>query len=829
MQTRSLIGFLMPFAALLLDAPAGASNALDRYYAHAAVEDAFGAIASWHPGQHGPCDERARIAVELYKRYPWVGTDRAVMAAPHIIYNTHWSIADDGTIAIPQTTDWMCGDLSQRALSIIQGLTAYYAYGGDPLVFTYLPLACDYILDHCLTSPDHPWPRFPVATPIRGKAYGPADPRVPNQLDLCAILGTEFLRAYRLTGEARYRDAAFHWGDVIAGKRIRDPGLPPWNRYVSPQYMAWSDELTAGTVLIADFLDACIRAGHRGAEGAIVASRDAARAYIRESLLARWAENEVWGRHYWDWESPVYCGIVPWCCEYFLAHPDAFPDWRIDVRNVLALAFNRNCVSPESEGDVYSGAWAFPETSSCCETSLSYNQYTYAPVFLQYGLAAGDEWAREIGRRMIIQAAYDSRENGVVLDGLRGKVVAAGEWLNLAHPWPLCQALKAMGWAPEILAPSRENHIVRMASVATSVRYEKGAVRYATFDALPEAIDVLRLSFSPRSVEADGAALERRADLEGNGYTLKPLPGGDAIVAIRHDGSTSIAIEGDDPQEVAERPAAGTPDGFAFTGNQVRVVGAVGPDGGLADVFLDGERQLAPIDFWCPSRREGQIVYARSGLAQGRHRIRIVPRDAGNPLSEGNRVGVDAIQFSAAMGPCDLGAGEGPAGAQRMIFGYLGRRDYVDSRGNAWRPGLEFVARTGKGTDSVARALWTERRTMTIHGTPDPEIYRYGLHGAAFRVNITVAPGTYGVRLHFADTLTGARQDVSINGKRVLRDFAVAEAAGGIFRAVARGFGGISPAHGIIEIGFEGAGGREASVQAIEVEPAEPATGGGEG
>jgi len=91
------------------------SSNLDRYYAHAAVEDEAGVVAPWNAGANGPLDERARIAVEVYKRYPWVGRDKAVMSAPDFVYNSHWSITEAGEIEVPPTTDWMCGDLSQRA------------------------------------------------------------------------------------------------------------------------------------------------------------------------------------------------------------------------------------------------------------------------------------------------------------------------------------------------------------------------------------------------------------------------------------------------------------------------------------------------------------------------------------------------------------------------------------------------------------------------------------------------------------------------------------------------------------------------------------------
>ena len=149
---------------------------LPAYYAHETVQDAQGVIAPWYQGLNGQLDERVNIAVNVYKRYPWVDKPKAVMAAPDFIYNSHWSIKPDGTILIPPTTDWMCGDLCARAWSIIKGLTAYYQYSGDPIAFIYIPLSVDYILDYGLTDENAAWPSFPISTPTRGKAYGKCDP-----------------------------------------------------------------------------------------------------------------------------------------------------------------------------------------------------------------------------------------------------------------------------------------------------------------------------------------------------------------------------------------------------------------------------------------------------------------------------------------------------------------------------------------------------------------------------------------------------------------------------------------------------------------------------
>jgi hypothetical protein len=573
-------------------------------------------------------------------------------------------------------------------------------------------------------------------------------------------------------------------------------------------------------------------------------------------MLPAWWINDTWARTYWDWDDPFMCGMVAMCSDHFMKYPQAYPNWRNDLRNMLSLAWNRNGADPKSHGDVYSGAWAFPESSVCCGTSLSYNQYTAAPTIIRYGVLAGDAWAKEIGRRMMIMATYDSLPNGVVKDGLFGDQVATGEWSNLAHPWPLCQVMEAIAWLPEYFGPNRENHIVRSSSVVREVPYEKGRISYSTFNAPPGTREVLRLSFAPSSVQADGHALKLRSSLETKGYTVSPLSNGDCIVTIRHDGARRIVIEGPDPQQVADNSAlhfsgpwtaaedsaalagsvhaASRPDAamtFRFNGNQVRLLGLVAPDGGWADAFIDGAKETTLVECWNPQPRHKQPIFIKKGLANGSHELKIVARGEGNPLASGAQVRVESVQYSAADGEAGFGSGGGPREAQRIIFGYTGRKDYLDSEGHAWRPGTEFVARLGFGADTVARTWWVSRRSMYIGDTKDPEIYRYGVHAPEFWVNLTVAPGAYKVRLHWSDTPETAWVEregkwdpvsrpttVMINGKTVIENLNVRNEVG-TFKAYTREFPAVLAQNGTIEVRFKSTPGHDAMIQAIEVLP----------
>ena len=231
---------------------------------------------------------------------------------------------------------------------------------------------------------------------------------------------------------------------------------------------------------------------------------------------------------------------------------------------------------------------------------------------------------------------------------------------------------------------------------------------------------------------------------------------------------------------------------------------------------MDGVKQPTLIECWNPAVRHEQPIFIKSGLTNGLHELKIVVRGEKNPLARGAQIGIESAQFSAATGDAGFGSGGGPADAQRLIFGYTGRHDYIDSKGNAWRPGTEFVARVGADVDTVARCWWHNRRSMYIGGTADEEIYRYGVHAPEFWVNLTVAPGNYTVRLHWADTpetpwieregtnweTVSRPTTVFINGQTVIENLNVRNEVG-TFHAYTREFKDIQPQNGIIELRFK--------------------------
>jgi hypothetical protein len=844
---RSVACFLL--LAFLVTPAAWAAQRMDRYYAHDTVEDRHGVIAPWYRGQNGQFDWRVRIAAETLKRYPWTKPGEAVAVGPHYFYNGTWLIDDEGTITIPELNDWNNGDQSQRVAFILSALVDYYRYTGDAAAIAMMKVTGDLLLDHCLTPENHPWPRFPVSVPVKGVPYGNCDTEGYIQTDIAAEVGLALLKAYQVVGEERWLEAARHWGDLFATYAGSGPDNTPWSRYANPEVVPWSDLMTGGVTYILFFLDELIRLGYTGPGDALVEARDTGVAYLNDTLLPRWTRVDLWGRNFWDWECPVQCEYVTtFPARYMMANPDRFPNWRNDVRNIMNLFLNHTTVAHSSRADVYSGAWAYPESAGCCMRSLWYPPMEVSTVYAEYGVRADSAWGREMARRQQMLATYGERERGIVEDNIDGGQIVAGAWFKITHPMALKHILGTMAWLPEVQGANRENHLMRASAVVRNVVYGAGEIRYETFDAPESTREVLRLAFEPESITADGLPLERRADLAANGYTVKPLPNGDCIVEIRHDGAREVVVSGPDPQQIAgedtldlegewtTRRDAGAQGGslavtvvagaearFRFTGNQVRLIGRFAPDGGMADVWIDGEKQPAPVDCWNPTARDRQVLYYRNGMENGEHELRLVARGSGNPVSQGMAVYVDAVQWSDATGNAGFGEGGGPTEAQRMVLGYTGREPIIDSLGNAWHNGIEFVVPLGDMQDSVAGSWWTEPRAGSIEGTPDPELYQHGVHGKSFWVNVTVGPGEYHVRLKLAETRDIEpilrAMNVSINGEQILKGLDIAATAGGLNRAVDLVFPGVHPQSGVISVRLDALPGGEAILQALEVSP----------
>ncbi|HYM74408.1 MAG TPA: malectin domain-containing carbohydrate-binding protein [Candidatus Dormibacteraeota bacterium] len=159
-----------------------------------------------------------------------------------------------------------------------------------------------------------------------------------------------------------------------------------------------------------------------------------------------------------------------------------------------------------------------------------------------------------------------------------------------------------------------------------------------------------------------------------------------------------------------------------------------------------------------------------------------------------------------------------PVGEEVHILAGSSRK-YVDHAGKIWDPDAGF-----SGGSAVASAV------QHISRTQDPIIYRSSRQGD-FAYNIPLTPGTYELRLHFAETLYGPENSggggegsrtmtVSANGQPLLRDFDVLADAGGERTAEVKVFHDMSPASdGQLHLSFSSGKSGSAMLSAIEILP----------
>jgi hypothetical protein len=99
--------------------------------------------------------------------------------------------------------------------------------------------------------------------------------------------------------------------------------------------------------------------------------------------------------------------------------------------------------------------------------------------------------------------------------------------------------------------------------------------------------------------------------------------------------------------KVNRASAAGDEATLAFDGTGVAIVGSMSQSGGRADVYLDGAK-AGLVDAWIPERTTDDDYWHVTGLADGRHTVRIVVRDDADSRSSGRTI---QIQRAVVYGP----------------------------------------------------------------------------------------------------------------------------------------------------------------------------------
>ena len=128
-----------------------------------------------------------------------------------------------------------------------------------------------------------------------------------------------------------------------------------------------------------------------------------------------------------------------------------------------------------------------------------------------------------------------------------------------------------------------------------------------------------------------------RVEIDAPGWSWK---GGWTTQTTTRNGTSS---------NVKEAAAAADEATLTFEGTGVALMGQCSQEGGRADVFLDGQA-AEPIDAWIPERTHDNDYWHATGLAAGKHTLRIVVRDDADARSKGRKVRVQrAIVYGSQI------------------------------------------------------------------------------------------------------------------------------------------------------------------------------------
>jgi hypothetical protein len=434
---------------------------------------------------------------------------------------------------------------------LAHGAAAYYAYSGDRRVIDLLRRVLDHHLSNGTTPQDSSWawPSVPYASADHGAVryrgahdFRYAEPDEPRprlgrgdgygviEPDKVGELGLGYLIAWKLTGETRYRDAALACARALARHlRQGDGDKSPWPFRVVAETGFVREEYCANVAATLKLFDGLI-----ALQLGDTSDWRRARALAWEWLLAHPIKTNVWANYFEDlfW-LPKPTNLTQYnageLARYLLEDPQHDSEWRSHAGHLIEWIERTFGGDTEKERGRQWGAITISEQ---VEYKYKMGSHTarFASVLALWHERTGDRSAREKAFRSFNWATYMCDARGVVRVG----PVESSLWFSDGYGDYIRHFMVGLGAVPE-WAPSDEDHLLRSSSVVPEIEYAPGSVRYRTFEL--EGDEVLRLSFVPKSVVADGQALQRTS--EGPGWSFDSET---RVLRIRRQHASRISI-----------------------------------------------------------------------------------------------------------------------------------------------------------------------------------------------------------------------------------------------------------------------------------------------
>ena len=425
--------------------------------------DAAGMILPW---SHADPAQAFDHAVRLVWGF-WQRMEKCPNGVPYYLQHQVWKPEHD-----PRG---LGGDQISMALS---SWNLLHGYLGDAAVVANMRLQADYWIANGFSGPDGAWPNlpFPYNTDVHSGRYD-GDMVAGKgflQPDKAGSFGAELVDLHKITGEARYLEAAMGIADTLSRNvKPGDADRSPWPfrvHAVTGEVFASKNgrfDYTTNWVGALRLFDGLVAMG-KGR----VADYERARRRVSDWLRAYPVNSQRWGPFFEDIniysDTQINAGTL---ALYVLENPGWMENGPAVVRRTLDWG-------NVTFGNPLWSRYGVRATNEQTAYEVPGNSHTsrQASLELMWAEAARDPSRKAQAVRNLSWATYM-----VATDG-KNRYYRDDIWLTDGYGDYVRHYLRAMAAAPE-LAPPDQNHLLRTSSVIRAIQYGPDAIEYEKWDA----------------------------------------------------------------------------------------------------------------------------------------------------------------------------------------------------------------------------------------------------------------------------------------------------------------------------------------------------------
>ncbi|HEY4155644.1 MAG TPA: hypothetical protein VGM24_09450 [Puia sp.] len=442
---------------------------------------------------------------------------------------------------IPDT--WM-NDVGEKIPNWFESARLFYQYTGDRRALDIITNMAEYAIDHGSSPSGFAWPNFPYTTTNAGdtlfRGFTNSKKLVLHevQVDHAGDMGFTYYKLYLYTGNEKFKTAAIHVADALAAHaRVGTASQSVWPYRVVMSDGRITAQYGANWLGCYSLLDNLVRAKLGN-----VAAYRAAMVKARNFILQFPMKTGYWtdGHTDTDVNSDTYKSNMSAsnATLYIFDHPAFDPQYKTDIPMLIQWT-EKNFVfhSLPGEPSTQWGANIVGEQDGFLP-KMDYQTARYGAECARWYSLSGDTSYKEKAYRALNWVTYCSDSNGMAFESPLSKGVTS--WWSDCYGEGPRMFYHALAAVPE-WAPPGENHILYAEDVLKNVVYSGKKVEYQS--SAPSGTEFLRLSFKPSAVRVNGTAISGADHLSKEGYTVKPLGGGDYSLVIRRSRAGQVTIE----------------------------------------------------------------------------------------------------------------------------------------------------------------------------------------------------------------------------------------------------------------------------------------------